>query len=319
MTTVNDILGKLKLPATIWEIADDDTVKCVNTNTNKYKKGKTYVKEKNDIQIFDCIESKTDFFMIKNDGDMVEFSKINDVLFIEIHYFDESYHLMCSVSSKIREPLTNVIGVLSLIDISDLPSHLRKYFSVINKSSFEIVKVLNDLIDLINLRNEKLQMSMKKCEIKAIIDEIIHSKNSQMKKNKTDVKYNIKTSVPDIILTDGLRLKQVLQSLIDNAIKHTINGIVKIVISSKKKKGKYQILFKIQDTGSGMDSDVKRSVDNILGVAKNGKLKPYKNCGFGLMICALLCDLMGGKLWYKSELDMGTIFFFRITCEGWDI
>ena len=77
-----------------------------------------------------------------------------------------------------------------------------------------------------------------------------------------------------------------------------------------------RILFKIKDTGSGIDEDKKKIVDKVLNIKQISNIKSYKNTGFGLLICRDLCYLMGGNIWYKTEEDMGSIFYFTLVCDG---
>lgn len=191
----------------------------------------------------------------------------------------------------------------------------KKNFTIINKSSFEIVKILNDIIDIINLKNNKLELSRSRTNLSHILDKVVNMKKSDAKKNKSTVSYSIKKSVPTSLMVDELRLKQILDSIVDNAIKHTPNGMVRISVSSKETKNHHYITFKIQDNGSGISDETKKIIDSILGLSSKPSQEIYKYRGFGLLIVNKLCKLMDGKVWYKSELDMGTVFYFKIKCE----
>jgi len=142
------------------------------------------------------------------------------------------------------------------------------------------------------------------------------------------IEFIIKDNVPKNIICDKNRLKQILLNLLKNAEKYTKKGSIVIEIDifkekdnkynfeyKKKDKPEYNLLFKIKDNGTGINKKMQEDIKIILGLEKNNYRRPTI-FSFGLIITKYLCSLMGGNLWFKSALDIGTTFFFNILCKG---
>lgn len=127
MSDVDKILSKLKISVTLWKQISD-TVKCEHSNNATYVQNKIYENSK-DLLIFTAIKhlnKKRKTYEKWHNGVLLEFVRISNDIVLETHYNDQSYNLMCSISHKIREPLTSMIGMLSLMDVSDMGSHQKK-------------------------------------------------------------------------------------------------------------------------------------------------------------------------------------------------
>jgi signal transduction histidine kinase len=256
---------------------------------------------------------------------------INDETILELHIpIDDNLYLLSSISHKIRNPLTNIMGVLTLIEEEKLDKTQKKYINILKKSSYDIVSVANDIVDIINLSRDEIKFNFGRTNIEKLLQEC----HNIMIKDTDSKKISFKTSchkmVPSVIIVDSGRLKQVIINLLNNAINYTsIGGItLEVLVNGKEenlnnpftyiesKPPFYNILFKIKDTGTGMDEDGKKFVNKILCIDKSENVKQFKYGGFGLLIGRYLCQLMGGNMWYKTEKDIGTIFYFNIICEG---
>ncbi len=256
---------------------------------------------------------------------------MNDDKILELHVpIDENLYLLSSISHKIRNPLTNILGVLTLIDEEKMDKTQKKYINILRKSSYDIVGVANDIVDIINLSRDEIKLTYEKTNMEKTLHECHEIIWNDASKKNINVILAIDKNVPKIIIVDVKRLKQIIINLLNNALYHTNIGSVTVEVSlynkndnaqmpfihTEAKTPMYNILFKIKDTGVGLDEDSKKFVEKILGINKNQCIKPYKYGGFGLLISRHLCYLMGGNIWYKSEKDIGTIFYFNIICEG---
>ena len=239
--------------------------------------------------------------------------------------------MLTTINYKIRNPLTNIIGVLSLLDYSNLNDSNKKYMNIIKQSSYDIVSVAKDLIDIINLESDKIIITLENINIKKFVNECYNIISNDAKKKNIELISKLDKDIPHIIISDEKRLQQIIINILNNAINFTSFGniIVEISLFNKKndinncpfdykvqKSQKYNILFKIKDNGIGMNQKKQNSINNVLGIKKLNFIKSYKNPGFGLLISKCLCNLMGGNIWFKSEIDMGTIFYFNIICDG---
>ena len=271
--------------------------------------------------------------LINKDNFYVILQYIEDDIVIEMHIPSQNnLPLLSSVSHKIRNPLTSIIGVITLINETKLDKYQKKYMAMLKKSSYEIISVANDLIDILNLGKNQVKLNCEKVVFEKLLTECKNISIKEVSDKKIDLKIQINKGVPQIIITDGQRLKQMIINFLTNAINHTEIGGITLEVSPFEKKdhessdcpfpyveGKkpvYNLLFKVKDTGVGIQGEARQFVENILGLNKKINFNIPKHRGFGLMINKYICNLMGGNIWFKSEKDMGSIFYFDIMCDG---
>lgn len=132
--------------------------------------------------------------------------------------------------------------------------------------------------------------------------------------------FNINSKVPKIFYSDKDKIKQILLNLLSNSLKFTKMGSVIIsvyvdnCITLENENKKYVLIFKIVDTGTGINPDKQRIIKTLL---KNNIEQNTKLAGFGLYISNYTCKMLGGKLWFNSIVDIGTVFYFSIECESY--
>jgi signal transduction histidine kinase len=335
MGLFENVLNNIKFPVIVWRGDSLDETTCIFSNCyssiTKGIKLIDYINDHNDIKnIYNDVQ--IDDITIKQGNYSTIFSKIDDTIFSEIHYPEcNSGYLLYSISNKIRNPLQNIIGMLLLIDNTNFTDKQYKFLNIIKKSSYEIVSIVNDIIDIDNLEKNKIKLSFEDVSLKKITDTIQGIVLSEIERKKLVMTCNVNNKLPHIISVDKPRLEQIIVNIVGNAIKHTDNGVIELDISIFKnnpikyncpflyvlpKDDEYNILFKIKDTGRGIDDNQKKIINKILGIDKYFYTMTYKNYGFGLMISNYLCKLMNGHIWYKSEIDIGSIFYINIICKG---
>jgi len=242
---------------------------------------------------------------------------------------DNHLNLLSCISHKIRNPLTNIVGILSLCEFKLSEAMSKKYMSILKKSSYDIVSIANDLIDILNLYNEEINISYEKININKLFAEC-----KQIALANFNKQINIITkidNVPDIIITDNRRLKQVLVNFINNAVVHTSDNNVTIGMMLMTEKlfkqsqnpfkyihsnhPTYNLLFTIENTGT-IDAPIQEYLDYILHINVSGQsqIEAKKIKGFGLLINRHLCNLMGGNIWYSCT-DKTITFYFNVVCD----
>jgi len=270
--------------------------------------------------------------VIKKDNFKIILEYISDNTISEIHIEqDDSLYFLSCISHKIRNPLNNILGLLTFIDDPKLDKNQKKYINLLKKSSYELIGVANDLVDIINLNKDEINIFFEKISIEKLVNECKNIVNQDIVSKNLSFKINISKDVPLIQLLDKNRVRQLIINLLNNAIYHTnMGGIsIEIVLFNKNmielvncpflyidhRPPIYNILFKIKDTGSGIDDASIIFVDKILGINKKKNFQPYKYGGFGLLISRYLCHSMGGNIWFKTDTDIGTVFYFNIICD----
>lgn len=333
MTLLEEVLLKIKCPIIIWKRNDDNEILCyftnksdkvnINDNIKNYKENISY------SEYYDNVFNENEI-TIKQNGFSIIIAKINDNSFYELHYPEcTGINILQSISNKIRNPLQNILGVLIMLDDHNLSQQTMKLINVIKKSSFEIVSVVNDIIDILNLENKKVKLTQKNNSLKTIVSNVVNVISDDIKNKNLSFNLQYIGNIPQIIFVDKTRLSQILINILKNSIKFTNFGAINVEIMEYKKNSNIEcpfpyvepnddqinILFKIKDTGIGMCDEQKKIIDNILEIDQFKNIKTYRNYGFGLLISNYLCKLMGGRIWYRTEVDIGTIFYFNIICK----
>lgn len=330
------ILQDLNLPLVLWT-TQNNTLTCtyhklvenvnINDTVDTYKK--TFKEGHQDS--FDKLVSTGDEQKINCSEVVIILSKITDDIYLEIHYpRSEDLFIMYSISSKLRNPLTNIMGLISVLEDKIAPQD-RRYLSLMKNSCYDIVSLANDVVDMVNLKTAKIELKQDKTTVDKIVEDSYKVVANDLRKKGLRFNKKISDDLPDMITVDVSRLLQIVVNIISNALKHTTDGAISLEVSLfdtngphefpflhryQEIKDKYTILFAVKDTGSGIDTDYRKVVDKVLDIHHADDIKSYKNVGLGLMLCRDLTALMGGHIWYKSQVDMGSVFYFTITCDG---
>ena len=211
--------------------------------------------------------------------------------------------LLDEVLARIKTPLSDILR--------SIPAVRGNSTSIdrVEESCFEMLAVINDSIDFLNLLTGKLQIVSESMNCKDLVTESFGFIEKIMNEKNIKLSINIDDGVPSNILGDYHRIQQVFVYLIRNAVIHTKSGAIVAEILRKDE----HYVFSIQDTGKGLSDETQKTLDGILNLTSISNKKSYNL--FGFMICHFLCRLMGGTIWYKSTLDLGTKFWFSVRCR----
>jgi len=224
--------------------------------------------------------------------------------------------------------LSNIFGILSIFDESKLGKTEKEYLAILKKSCYDIIGTMNDIMDIVNSSKGKLKLVLEKTNLNNLLHDCYSIVEKDIKDKNLTFKIKVNKDVPDTILVDRNKLKQILINMIINSVQHTNIGSIIINVSlydptsdtgcpyehDPIAKSKYNIIFSIKDSGCGMDNNKKKNIETIIGM-NNETHTDYNYTGLGLTVCKYLCDLMDGHIWFRSETDIGTVFYFDILTE----
>lgn len=284
---------------------------------------RNYLKTIDYKHAYDKLIATSETQSVENDNVNIILYCLSDDILVEVSTKAcSSMQLLSIISHKIRNPLTNIIGALTFIDDLKVQPIQKKNVDILKKASYEIVGVVNDIIDIINLHSSSIELDLMKTSIAKIFQDCNDIVIKEITSKNINIKFVIDRNIPEIVLVDITRLKQIIINLINNSIHNmTIGGIIVeaelMEESATKHHGKntYNILFSIKDTGTGVDPAIKNYLEKILEI-DNTENETYKYGGMGLIISKYLCNLMGGRIWFKSEQNIGTVFYFNILCTA---
>lgn len=223
---------------------------------------------------------------------------------------------LANVSHEIRTPLNGILGFSELLARTQLNNQQVEYLATIHKSSEDLLKILNDILDLSKIDANKLIIERINMNLRDILEEVIIMLAPEAHQKDLELNYLIYSDVPPRVIGDPLRLKQVLINLVSNAIKFTPQGSINIRISTINQTSQYcSIRFEVQDTGIGMDETQIAKVFTAFSQADTSTTRRFGGTGLGLVISKALVEAMGGELRVSSQLGTGSIFSFHIEAE----
>jgi signal transduction histidine kinase/DNA-binding response OmpR family regulator len=223
--------------------------------------------------------------------------------------------LLATVSHDLRSPLSSILGYSDLLNQTDLSKKQGYYVGNIKQSADYVHKLANDLLDFSRLENKKIVLVKNRFSIRQTLEELIENMRPMLASKKVDLSFEVTEDVPNILLGDAIRIKQILSNLLGNACKFTEEGYVKVLVQTKNKNAEKHLLeIAVSDTGIGMDSHTQTQIFREFTQAKGIEQK-FGGAGLGLTISKRLTELMQGTLTLESKPNHGSTFTLSIPLE----
>lgn len=222
-----------------------------------------------------------------------------------------------NLSHEIRTPMNAIIGFSNLLADDSLPIRDRlEYISYINRSSLELLNLIDNIIDISKIEAGQVNIKKGPVKVNEVLKELYHNFKARLDKKEPGaialVYNNLNNEDGIIIHNDECRLRQVMQNLLNNALKFTKKGFIEFGygLSSEKK-----IIFYVKDTGIGIPRNKLQKIFDRFERVDNEYYTNIPGTGLGLFVVKKLVELMGGKIWVESELDIGTVFYLELEYE----
>jgi PAS domain S-box-containing protein len=221
-------------------------------------------------------------------------------------------NFLANISHEIRTPLNSVVGFSNLLLSNNLSDEIKEeYIEHINHNSEKLLQIIGDIIDLSRLESSQIEITYEEASLSTIVNEIIEEARQIIKRNEKPIILNVKNhfeDVGDLIFTDRIWLKRVLNHLMDNAVKFTLEGSVEFSYLLENQS----IVFKIRDTGIGINKENLGRIFEEFRQEFDGHHRPFEGLGIGLTLAKEVIERMGGKIFVESEKGVGSEFSFSI-------
>lgn len=221
---------------------------------------------------------------------------------------------LANMSHEIRTPMNGILGMLELLMGTQLDHRQREFSELIYRSANSLMGILNAVLDLSKIEAGKLTLEPVNINLRRVFEEVVSLMQPLAEKKKIEILLKYPPSVPENVIADGGRLRQVVINLLSNAIKFTEEGFIGVEVSSAcnddNSEGTFS--FVIKDTGIGMDTSQQRLVFEKFSQADSSITRRFGGTGLGLTICQELVKIMGGEIFLESAPGLGTKVFFSL-------
>ncbi|MCH7552410.1 MAG: hypothetical protein IIC82_00210 [Chloroflexi bacterium] len=220
---------------------------------------------------------------------------------------------LATVSHELRTPMTGIIGTMSLMSDTPLTEEQQEYIEMIQTSSDSLLSVINDVLDFSKIEARELEIEASEFRLRALIESTIEAMSAPARKKGLIFDCEVADHVPDELVGDQGRLKQILMNLIGNAIKFTDSGKISVSVDGRFDPDKEATLhFAVADTGVGIPKDKIHVIFERFVQVESYMTRKVGGTGLGLAIVAQLVQAMGGEVWVDSVEGKGSTFSFTV-------
>jgi len=218
---------------------------------------------------------------------------------------------LASMSHEIRTPMNAILGMADILWETELSKDQKRYVQVFKTAGESLLEILNDILDLSKIEAGHLELEKTGFNVGEMVDKTCSVIESKADQKQLEFACSVGHDVPDRLVGDPTRLRQILLNLLGNAVKFTGDGAVRLIVErAPGRDGGATLQFSVSDTGPGIPTSKLNSIFDSFTQADNSTTRNFGGTGLGLAISKQLVQMMGGRIWVESSPGKGSIFHF---------
>lgn len=218
---------------------------------------------------------------------------------------------LAAMSHELRTPLHGVIGMTELLMNTELDEPQRQFVKACHGSGTALLNLINDILDFSKIEAGKLELENAELQLHDLLDDLVETMAFQASEKGLELFVRISPDVPDRVIGDAGKLRQILVNLIGNAVKFTDRGEINVRVTTAGGADDVLLRFEVADTGVGVPPELVDSLFDSFTQADSSTSRKYGGTGLGLAICKRLVEIMGGQIGVESQVNSGSTFWFE--------